>query len=70
MRVYVVICGAYPSDTHVRGIYSTTEKAQQSVAEGNAAMSAERSWEPSTNYCWIDEYELDGEMITASLPSK
>lgn len=61
MKVYVVMCSDYPSDTHVRGVYSTSEKAQQGVIEGNAAMSAERSWEAPANYCWIDEYELDGE---------
>lgn len=60
-KVYVVMCADYPSDTHVRGVYSTSGKAQQGVVEGNAAMSTERLREPPAGYCWIDEYELDGE---------
>lgn len=62
MTVFVVICGAYPSDQYVRGVYSSRELAERGVDEGNKRMRAERIYDSQlVNYCSIDEYVLDEE---------
>lgn len=62
MTVFVVMCGAYPSDQYVRGVYSSRGLAQRSVDEGNKGMRKERYWDRQDfNYCSIDEHTLDEE---------
>lgn len=60
--MFVVTCGAYPSDQEVAGVYSTRELAQERADKVTKAMRMERSWDSQTaQYCSIDEYALDGE---------
>lgn len=60
MIVFIVMCGAYPSDQYIQGVYSTRELAQIGAEEGNKKMRAERIYDSRlVNYCSIDEYTLD-----------
>lgn len=62
MTVFVVTCGAYPSDQRVEGVYSTRQLAERGVERGNARLRAERTFDSQdAQYCFIDEYILDEE---------
>lgn len=57
MKVFIVTCGAYASEDHVVGVYSTIELAEKKKEEANTAMRAEQLREGQ--FASIDEWIVD-----------
>lgn len=57
MKVFVVICGAYASEEHVVGVYSTLELAENKKAKANTAICAQERREGQ--YAFVDEWVVD-----------